>query len=407
MASDAPSYGLDAELKAKQEAKYDVGLERLVVEWIESLTGEQQGEASVHEWLKNGHILCAVANAVKPGAVKKVNTSNMPFKQMENITYFMNAARDIGVPESAMFGTPDLYEEKNMGSVMNCIYTFGGVVQVTCPEFTGPKLGVPVNVESKSKKREGGIATQSGGLATTLEVERPENKVGYLRPATGERKKSSRSPSPRPRNSSDAAKASPPPKVKLDGPVEGTPNEECVYGIDKDLKAKQAAKYDPELEREVTEWIEAITDQKKEDKGFAEWLKDGHVLCALANAIKPGIVKKVNASSMPFKQMENITYFMNAARELGVPESGMFGTPDLYEEKNIGSVVTCIFQLGGAIQVSTPEFKGPKLGNAVHHDSKDKKRGSGLLTDMSAGFQQTMEVARPTDRADYCVRHMG
>merc|ERR1711956_58503 len=114
--------------------------------------------------------------------------------------------------------------------------------------------------------------------------------------------------------------------------------------------------------------------------GFAEWLKDGHVLCALVNAIKPGIVKKVNTSSMPFKQMENITYFMNAARELGVPESAMFGTP---------------------------EFKGPKLGNAVHHDSKDKKRGSGLLTDMSAGFQTTMEVARPTDRADYCVRHMG
>jgi len=181
-----------------------------------------------------------------------------------------------------------------------------------------------------------------------------------------------------------------------------------MYGIDKDLKAKQNAKYDPELEREVTEWIEAVANQKKEDKSFAEWLKDGQVLCALVNAIKPGIVKKVNTSAMPFKQMENITYFMNAARELGVPESSMFGTPDLYEEKNIGSVVTCLFQLGGAIQVSTPEFKGPKFGLALNHaDGKDKKRGSGLLTDMSSGFQTTMDVARPTDRADYCVRHMG
>jgi len=41
-----------------------------------------------------------------------------------------------------------------------------------------------------------------------------------------------------------------------DGPVwEGTPTEECVCGIDKDLKAQHAAKYDPESEREVTEWI--------------------------------------------------------------------------------------------------------------------------------------------------------
>jgi len=231
-----------------------------------------------------------------------------------------------------------------------------------------------------------------------------------LRPAaSGERGKSSRSPSPKPGGKSSRSPSPRPPKVKLDGPMQaGTPNEECVYGIDKDLKAKQAAKYDPELEREVTEWIEAVTDQKKEDKDFAEWLKDGHVLCALVNTIKPGIVKKVNTSSLPFKQMENITYFMNAARELGVPESAMFGTPDLYEEKNIGSVVTCIFQLGGAVQVSAPEFTGPKLGIALKSDSKDKKRDKGgLLTDMSAGFNTSMDVARPTDRVDHCVRHMG
>lgn len=397
MASDVPNYGLDADLKAKQEAKYDVGLEKLVVEWIEAITGQSSGSDSVAEWLKSGLVLCEVANAVKPGSVKKVNTSTMPFKQMENITYFMNAARDMGVPESAMFGTPDLYEEKNMGSVISCIYTFGGVVQVTCPDFTGPKLGVPMHVEGKSKKREGGIATQSGGLTGTLETERPKDRVGYMRPTAGDRGAPS-----------DSAQASSPPQAKLGGPMqEGTPNEDCVYGIDKDLKAKQAAKYDPELEREVTQWMEAITNQKREDKSVAEWLKDGHVLCALVNAIKPGIVKKVNTSTLPFKQMENITFFMNAARELGVPESAMFGTPDLYEEKNIGSVVICIFQLGGAIQVSTPEFSGPKLGVAMNVESKDKKRGDGKLVDMSAGFSTTMEVARPTDRADYCVRHMG
>jgi len=59
-----------------------------------------------------------------------------------------------------MFGTPDLYEGKNMGSVVSCIFAFGGAVQVACPEFAGPKLGVPLKVVPKDdRKREGNMAT--------------------------------------------------------------------------------------------------------------------------------------------------------------------------------------------------------------------------------------------------------
>ena len=31
-------------------------------------------------------------------------------------------------------------------------------------------------------------------------------------------------------------------------------------------------------------------------QSFADWLRDGRVLCALANAIRPGVVPKVNDS---------------------------------------------------------------------------------------------------------------
>merc|ERR1711870_63085 len=98
--------------------------------------------------------------------------------------------------------------------------------------------------------------------------------------------------------------------------------------------------------------------------GMHDWLKSGVVLCNLANQVKPGSIAKINSSTMPFKQMENIKYFMDFARRVGVPESSMFGTPDLYEDKNMGG---------------------------------------GLCTDMSAGFNATLEVQRPTERADYCV----
>jgi hypothetical protein len=56
MAYHGPSYGLDAELKAKQDAKYDKNLEREVLEWIQALIGvtitDPEGD------LKNGITLC-------------------------------------------------------------------------------------------------------------------------------------------------------------------------------------------------------------------------------------------------------------------------------------------------------------------------------------------------------------
>jgi hypothetical protein len=68
---------------------------------------------------------------------------------------------------------------------------------------------------------------------------------------------------------------------------------------------------------------------------FHESLKDGVLLCALLNAIKPGTIpeKKINKSKMPFKCMENITAFIKASRELGVPEPDLFETQDLWGAK--------------------------------------------------------------------------
>ena len=60
-------------------------------------------------------------------------------------------------------------------------------------------------------------------------------------------------------------------------------------------------------------------------------IKNGQVLCQLANAIKPGVIKKVNDSEVKFKQMENISNFIKAAIELGVNDRNCFETLDLYE----------------------------------------------------------------------------
>lgn len=447
-------YGLDKELRAKQAAKYDAGLERQVEEWIQAISGEQRPEGeSIAAWLKDGQVLCKLVNTIKPGIVKKVNTSKLAFKQMENITFFTHAARELGVPESATFSTPDLYEEKNVLSVLNCIYLLGGAVQVSCPEFEGPHLGVAMAVESKDRKRSNRIADQSQGFAATQEVQRPTERIlGNVVKASGAAgapkaaavpcKPSGGSwiPKPTPSRGADEdltqvakSPAQPPPAappapaeqddeddedssdedeseedeqaaaLEAEGPAEPAeavgsaplqgddrsgvdffpagaperPDEDTLLGLDRMLHFKQEGKYDVALERQVVEWIELLTGQEKGEQTLGEWLRNGIVLCRLVNAVKPGTIKRVNAGSMAFKQMENITFFTNAIRDLGVPESAMFTSVDLYEERNLGALVNCIYTFGGVAQTVCPEYVesgAPTLGAPVAVDGKDRRR---------------------------------
>jgi hypothetical protein len=406
--------GLDADLKAKADAKFDPELEKEVCEWIEKVTGRKKEGNTTAEWLHDGQVLCALVNAIRPETIKKVNTSSLAFKQMENITYFTAACRDFGVAEFCMFGTPDLYEEKNMGTVINAIYTFGGAVQDHCPEYAGPKLGHAgeSRMAAKDQKRQGGVATQSGGFTGVMEVHKASTDArgittgseagtkrnsltagggytgpkrnsltvgrGYAGSSRGASPAVSPAVSPRPPASSDVADAA---------------------GLDSDLAAAQAARLESlgPLAKEVCDWIEAITGDKMGEMTMHEWLKSGVVLCNLANKIKPGAVNKINQQSMAFKQMENITNFMNFARGIGVPESSMFGTPDLYEEKNMGSVIKAINSFGGAVQAAFPDFSGPKLGLELRANSKDKRRVGIEATSQSEGMNRCMDIGKPKD----------
>jgi hypothetical protein len=75
----------------------------------------------------------------------------------------------------------------------------------------------------------------------------------------------------------------------------------------------QAFKNDVESEDEVIAWIEAVIGKAplvREDETLGEALRSGEVLCHLVNKIKPESVTRINVSDMPFKQMENISAFL-------------------------------------------------------------------------------------------------
>lgn len=134
-------YGLDAELSQKLADKYDHELEGQARAWIEAVTGKSFGDKSFGEALKDGLILCETINAIRPGTIKKVNKMKAPFMMMENICHFLKGCRVLGVNSRDCFETVDLFEEKDLGLVVDCIHALGRAVQRSCPEWGGPILG--------------------------------------------------------------------------------------------------------------------------------------------------------------------------------------------------------------------------------------------------------------------------
>jgi len=142
------------------------------------------------------------------------------------------------------------------------------------------------------------------------------------------------------------------------------------FGLDRELAAKQEAKYDPTLEEEARKFICSKTNAViSSGKGcLVAPLKSGVVLCQLINALRPGSVSTINNGKMPFVQMENISNYLAACQKYGVRASELFQTVDLFEEKNMSAVVLNILavarQSGYVVQATSG---GPLAYQAAEH----------------------------------------
>lgn len=141
--------------------------------------------------------------------------------------------------------------------------------------------------------------------------------------------------------------------------------------LERQVRAKIAAKRDPYQDKEAQEWVESILGRKfPSGVLYEDYLRDGTVLCELMNKIKPGAIPKINASgSSDFKMMENINKFQAACKAYGVSDVDVFQTVDLWEKKDIAAVTTTIFALGRTTY-NDPSFKGPNLGPKPSQEAK-------------------------------------
>lgn len=162
---------------------------------------------------------------------------------------------------------------------------------------------------------------------------------------------------------------------------------QVLYGMDKELADKAAAKFDPKAEKEAKEWIEACTGEKCEGS-LQEWLKSGQVLCKLIKAVDPQ-TKCPPASKMsaPFKQMENIANYLAACEALNLPAYTTFQTVALYEDKDMMQVIMQIHALGALAQKKNPNlpFLGVKLAEMNVRDFTAEQLAAGKSTQTFLG----------------------
>jgi len=390
-------YGLDKELADKAAAKYDVRQEAECRAWIEAVTGDKL-EGTLQEALKNGIVLCEVVNRIQPGITRKPSASSMPFKQMENISMYLDACTKLGVPAFSSFQTVALFENKDMIAVLNNIQALGSQAQKVSG-YSGPTIGAKI---SNAAPRQFDAATLAAGkTATTFLGQGSHGQANASGMGPGGRDINNMADVREKRHSGTFSSVAQPKRPSQTGPaISGVmagstglanqsnmcrtaPNSKGMqgaavfakfddnadaagnvnYGLDADLAAKAAAKYDNALEAQCRMWIEAVTGDKMGECALQEELKDGIVLCHLVNAIAPGSTAAPSSSKMPFKQMENISMYLDACLKLGVPQIAQFQTVALFENKDMMAVLMNLQALGS--QAQRLGFGGPMLGAKI------------------------------------------
>jgi hypothetical protein len=166
------------------------------------------------------------------------------------------------------------------------------------------------------------------------------------------------------------------------------------YGLSRELADKVAAKYSQEDELEIVAWLCDMTRaEPPEEAGpdaFKSWLKDGTILCALMDVLQPGICKKPHDVSKirlqalrMNKEYENISFFLEAAVNYGVPRHNLFQTVDLADGSNLSQVQTGLYNVGSTAQKKG--FEGPVIGakmsnkNVRDFDEETLRAGQNII----------------------------
>jgi len=138
------------------------------------------------------------------------------------------------------------------------------------------------------------------------------------------------------------------------------------YGIKGQMQNLIASKRDEGFEKAALRWVYGVLGEPVPDVPIEVALKDGQVLYRFLQKVRPDLLKgKASSAEQPAKQRENVGHFIEAITKLGLRQSDLFQTEDLYEHKNIPQVMIALQALGTVLQTSNPDV--PAFGPPPKH----------------------------------------
>jgi len=298
--------------------------------------------------------LCNLVNKFQAGIVRKINKPGMPFKEMENITMYINACKSLGVRPGNVFRPPDLYEKRS--SYPKAIIQNLLSLEKATEKLSGgsPKKTFAYQQSSPSPAPAPVEAAAPAGTYTFSNVASFSNDS----PASPSRTVA-HSPTPK----AEVVHGSYDHEHELERQrARGAASSQVAGQPDWVKNAKNAQEAADMVAAKV--WMEAVVGEPFIDGDLWETTKSGVYLCKMINKVKPGTVKKYSkmSSNLPFKCMENMTLYLEGCERLGMRSGKLFRPPDLYE-KRVSYPKAIINNIHGLAKIADdlPGYKGPRL----------------------------------------------
>lgn len=353
--------------------------------------------------------------------MKRISTLNTAYKQMvrkpntffstemlvltqivldtilqENITNYLNACRGIGLQKTQLFDTIDLFEGKGMQQVLNninALVPLGERMQKRLAEKSTSSSNVSVTESSPSVPRQ--IPTSSAPASSST--------------VTKSRSSSILSTSPRLTSSASLSSLSSSSELK---------RSDSSSSITKpDVPLPEAPPINLKEMLIAQRWIERSLDiQCPPDTSFANWLKNGVILCRLINKARSGLIPKIYEGPVAYQQIENIQRYLRACKIIGLKELNLFDTNDLFHEKDLNLVVNHLHvfarkvcTLAGWNGPSIDDFYNGKLpldidSTSAEPQKSDVAQESPPLADQRSAAVAPQQITPSQDSVEHGVR---